>query len=71
MAKHVRVIGLLVLLLVGGASLMAMPDHEVYFEYYTDGTYAEMCGEKYVTCHGIYRFGCQTQWYVAYDGDDC
>ena len=53
------------------ASLFAMPDHEVFFEYYTDNTYTELCGEKYVTCYGIYGWGCRTVYVVVYDGDDC
>lgn len=72
MAKHFRIVGLVVMLLVGGTSLFAMPDHEVYTEFYTDGTYTVQCGYRYVTCHGIIRSGCQNTGYeVTYDGDSC
>ncbi|MEO8380486.1 MAG: hypothetical protein ABI779_12545 [Acidobacteriota bacterium] len=72
MAKKIRLMGLVVLLLVGATSLVAMPDHEVYTEFYTDGTYAVECGYRWVTCHGIIREGCQNTGYsVTYDGDDC
>lgn len=72
MAKRIRLIGLLVLLVVGASSLMAMPDHEVYTEFYTDGTYSVQCGYRWVTCSGIIRSGCQnTGFSVTYDGDDC
>jgi hypothetical protein len=71
MANRIRVIGLLLLLLVGVTSLMAMPDHEVYTTFYTDGTYATECGWRFVSCHGIYRDGCVTAYYVTEDGDPC
>lgn len=71
MANRIRIIGLLLLLLVGATSLMAMPDHEVYITYYTDATYTEECGYKWVLCYGIFRDGCVTAYYVAEDGPDC
>jgi hypothetical protein len=72
MAKRIRLIGLLLLLVLGASSLLAMPDHEVYTEFYPDGTYGEPCGYRWVTCHGIIREGCQNTGYsVTYDGDDC
>lgn len=72
MARHIRIAGLLLLLLVGGSSLLAMPDHEVYTEFYTDGTYTVQCGYRWVTCSGIIRSGCQnTGFEVTYDGDPC
>ena len=72
MARRMRMLGLLVLLLVGASSLLAMPDHEVYTEFYTDGTYSVQCGYRWVTCYGIIREGCQNTGYsVTYDGDDC
>ena len=71
MTRRIRVLVLLALLAMGGASLFALPDHEVYIEYYTDATYTVLCGERWVTCSGIYSSGCRTAYYVAYDGDDC
>lgn len=72
MAKRIRIVGLVFMLLVGGTSLFAMPDHEVYTEFYTDGTYSVQCGYRWVTCHGIIRSGCQNTGYeVTYDGDPC
>ena len=71
MTRRIRVFLLLALLLVGGGSLLAMPDHEVFFEYYTDATYSELCGERWVLCYGIYSLGCRTSYVVIYDGDDC
>jgi hypothetical protein len=72
MAKRIRLIGLVVLLVVGASSLMAMPDHEVYTEFYPDATYDVPCGYRWVTCGGIIRSGCQNTGYsVTYDGDDC
>ena len=71
MARRIRVLLLLGLLLVGGTSLIAAPDHEVYWEYYTDNTYSVLCGERWVLCTGIYSWGCRTSYYIVWDGDDC
>jgi hypothetical protein len=72
MTKRLRIIGLLLLVLVGGTSLFAMPDHEVYTEFYPDATYDVPCGYRWVTCSGIIRSGCQNTGYsVTYDGDPC
>ena len=71
MTRRIRVLVLLALLAIGGASLFAMPDHEVFFEYYTDNTYSELCGEKWVLCYVIYGYGCRTPYVIVYDGDDC
>ena len=47
MTRRIRVFLLLALLLVGGGSLLAMPDHEVFFEYYTDATWRrKACSER-------------------------
>jgi hypothetical protein len=71
MVKRIRIMALLVMLLVGVTTLTALPDHEVYTEFYTDATYSDMCGYRWVTCGGIIRSGCQTVYSVTYDGDDC
>jgi hypothetical protein len=68
---RIRIAGLALLVLLGVSSLMAMPDHETEFDYYTDATKTVECGYKFVTCHGIIRSGCQTQWYDFYDLGDC
>lgn len=71
MVKRIRIIALLAMLLVGVTTLTALPDHEVYTEFYTDGTYSTQCGYRWVTCGGIIRSGCVTEWSVTYDGGDC
>lgn len=71
MEKRIRIIGLLLMLAVGTTSLFAMPDHEIFTDFYTDETLGEWCGYRYVTCSGIIRSGCQTNYYTQYDGFDC
>jgi len=72
MARKIRIASLVLLLVTGVSQLLALPPHEVEFDYYADATYTgDYCGYKFVTCSGIYRYGCQTQWYDVFDGDDC
>ncbi|HEX8411783.1 MAG TPA: hypothetical protein VF883_23245 [Thermoanaerobaculia bacterium] len=71
MTRRIRIIGLLVLLLVGTTSLVALPDHEIFYTYYTDATYTVECGYRYVTCSGVYSSGCRTTYVVIEQGADC
>ena len=71
MTRRIRVLMLLALLVLGATSLVAAPDHEIYIEYYTDGTYTDLCGERYILCTGIYQWGCRTAYYLVWDGMEC
>jgi hypothetical protein len=71
MTRRIRVFLLLALLLAGGGSLVALPPHEAYWEYYTNATYTELCGERWMTCWGIQSWGCRTNYYIYWQGDDC
>jgi hypothetical protein len=71
MARKIRLFLLVAFLLVGTTSMLSGPRYETEFEYYTDATYTEVCGWKYVMCDGIYREGCQTEWYVTYPLGEC
>jgi hypothetical protein len=72
MAKRMRIVVLVLVVLAGVTSLVAAPDHEILIEYYTDGTYTEQCGFKYYNCTGQWqREGCVTAYYIGYDGHDC
>jgi hypothetical protein len=42
------------------------------WEYYTDASLTTLCGEKILQCGGgYYRWGCQTAFYIQYQGEDC
>ncbi len=71
MPRRIRVFLLLALLLLGTTSLFALPDHEIYFEYYADGTYLDLVGERLITCFGIYQWGIQTPYRLVFHGPDC
>jgi hypothetical protein len=71
MAKNIRVLSLLVLLLLGATSLISGPRYSSSFEYYTDATYTEMCGWKYVACSYIHREGCVTEFVIVYPEGEC
>jgi len=59
------------LLIVGATSLFAMPQYEIYWEYYTDNTYTELCGEKWNLCGYVGGYGCRTVYYIVYNGEAC
>lgn len=49
----------------------AMPCHEVEHNYYSDATYTNQVGWKYLTCHGTYSWGIITQYDDVLDGECC
>lgn len=69
--KRLRIIGLLVLITAGATSLMANPDYELIYTYYTDATLTTVCGHKYIMCSGISQSGCVTEWGTVDQGDEC
>ena len=71
MVRRIRVLMLLALLAVGGASLMATPEREEFWEYYTSPTSGILCGEKWVLCTGVVRWGTPTPYYVMFYGNPC
>jgi hypothetical protein len=73
MASRIRILGLLLLLLVGATSLMAQPDHETWIYYYTDATYTTQCGYLHYDCFGWgwTGSGCRTEWSIDVHGDPC
>ena len=71
MTRRIRISLLLVLLVVGGTSLFAAPDHEIWWEYYTDSSKTVLCGEKWNICGAIGGYGCRTPYYVIYNGGPC
>ncbi|HET8775750.1 MAG TPA: hypothetical protein VFP80_18275 [Thermoanaerobaculia bacterium] len=71
MARRIRTLLLLALVLLGTTSLFALPDHEIYFEYYKDDTYQTLVGERLITCFGIYQWGVQTPDRLVFHGPDC
>lgn len=71
MAKKIRLFTLVAFLLLGTTSLMSGPSYSTFFEYYTDDTYSEMCGWKYVGCTGIDREGCVTDFVLVYPEGEC
>lgn len=72
MTTRTRMIALLVLLLMGTTSLMALPDHWIEIYYYTDSTYSTECGYLFYTCGSRwYGEGCRTQYHVDYHYEDC
>lgn len=72
MTRRIRIWVLLGLVVLGGTSLFALPPHEMIWEYYTDASLTTLCGEKILQCGGgYYRWGCQTAFYIQYQGGDC
>ena len=70
-ARRIRIFGLMLLLLLGATSLMALPDREQYVEFYPDDTYETLCGYRWILCFGIYESGCNTPYYIETFGPDC
>lgn len=71
MNSRIRAVVLLALLVLGAVTLVAGPPREVYYEYYTDGTYTVMSGEKWILCTGVVSWGTPTEWFKIYYGPDC
>jgi hypothetical protein len=71
MTRRIRIWLLLALVVLGGASLFALPPHEIYWEYYTDASKTELCGEKWNICGSVGGYGCRTAYYIVYQGSDC
>ncbi|HYH08938.1 MAG TPA: hypothetical protein VEK11_17935 [Thermoanaerobaculia bacterium] len=71
MRKRIRMFVLLALVLVGATSMMALPDHEIEYTYYTDASKTEECGWRIISCSGVYSGGCRTAFYTIYHGMDC
>ena len=71
MAKRIRIFMLMALLVLGTTSIFANPDQEVYNDYYTDASLTTWCGYWYVTCGGIRKGGCQTEFVVVDYGLTC
>ena len=69
--RRVRLGVVIVLLVVGATSLIGQPDNEIYYTYYTDATYTVQCGYTYITCTGIRRSGCQTEFATVFEGPAC
>lgn len=72
MTNRARILVLFALLLVGATSMMAAPDHDIEWTYYTDASKTEECGWKILTCGGgVYSGGCRTAWYDIYHWPPC
>lgn len=71
MTRRIRILLLLVLLVVGVSSLVAAPAQETWWEYYTDSTYTELCGEKWNLCGYVGGYGCRTSYVIVYSGEPC
>lgn len=71
MVRKIRFGILVVLLLLGATSLIANPDYEIYYDYYTDATLTTHCGYWYITCTGMIRGGCQTEYATMETGPEC
>ena len=71
MARRIRFAVLLVLLVVGTTSLIGAPEYEVSVYYYTDATYTVQCGYYHITCTGLERSGCITDFQQTIIGNAC
>lgn len=72
MARRIRLLVLVMMLIAGATTLMAVPDHAFYVTYYTDDTLTVECGYWYYTCFGSpVRSGCRTAYYIYEDWGDC
>lgn len=71
MTGRIRVLLLLALVVLGTLSLVAQPTHEIYWQYFTDDTYSELCGEKWNLCGWIDGYGCRTSYVIVHQGDPC
>ncbi|HZI19955.1 MAG TPA: hypothetical protein VEY09_15330 [Pyrinomonadaceae bacterium] len=70
-------VGLLALIFTAASVLVpcrgvfARPCYEVEHQYFSDATYSEQVGTRFVTCNGVYTFGQVTQYVVSLQGGDC
>ena len=71
MARKLRLLIIAALSLLGTTSVTSGPRYSSSFEYYTDATYTEMCGWKYVGCSFIDREGCVTEYVIVYPEGEC
>ena len=60
--QRIRVLVLVLLLALGATSMFANPDQEIYYDFYTDATMTTWCGYWYITCTGMQRGGCRTDY---------
>ena len=66
MTRQIRVWVLLGLLVLGGTSLLALPPNEVDWEYYSDGSYTNLVGERILFCNGsTWSWGIRTSYYYT------
>jgi hypothetical protein len=66
-------LALMLSLLVASITTVAysLPSNSSETYYYSDGTFTEEVGYRYVTCNGpIYRGGVTSQWWIQY-GESC
>lgn len=72
MKNRTRILVLIALLAVGATSLVAAPDHDIEYTYYTDATKTEECGYRIIFCFGgSASGGCRTIWYTIYHYPPC
>ncbi len=57
--------------LFGEKKVSARVCHEVEHYYYSDATYTEEVGMKFIYCNGTYTWGQVTQWDSIMDGETC
>jgi hypothetical protein len=66
MSQRIRVALLMLLLVVGATSAMALPEYEMFITYYTDGTFQTECGYRHIFCDGSFiHSGRVTDHYIA------
>lgn len=72
MSNRTRTIVLFALLMLAATSMMAAPDHDIEYTYYTDATKTVECGYRILFCGGgTWSSGCRTSWYTVYHGPQC
>lgn len=57
--------------LFGDKKTFARPCHEVEHDYYSDDTWSEIVGYKFIYCNGTTTIGTVTQYDFVIDGDSC
>ena len=72
MSNRTRIFVLFAMLLMAATSMMAAPDHDIEYFYYTDASKTEQCGYRILFCGGgQYSEGCRTSFYDVYHGPQC
>ena len=67
MTRQIRIWVLLGLLVLGATSILALPPNEVNWEYYSDGTYTNLVGERILFCSGqTWQWGVRTAYYYVW-----